>query len=253
MPRLTTRATALTFAGLGLMGALAACAPASTGGGGDRRWRHRQHGRQLRRRHLHRRRQLPGAERHRVDHRRADPRRRQDHRHHRHPARERPDREGPPGRVRRRHRRAGRRQGHRHPERHEGLRLLAHQRRLQDRHHGDQGRGPGVLIDAAVALPSAWDFEAIGAPWRIETPDAVDASQRAAVLERIERFDRDWSRFREDSLVSRIAREPGRHRLPADAGPCSTGTASCTRAPAAGCPRSSDARWNRSATTPPTG
>jgi uncharacterized protein with FMN-binding domain len=33
MPRLTTRATALTFAGLGLMGALAACAPASTGGG----------------------------------------------------------------------------------------------------------------------------------------------------------------------------------------------------------------------------
>jgi uncharacterized protein with FMN-binding domain len=37
MPRLTTRATALTFAGLGLMGALAACAPASTGGdtGGD--------------------------------------------------------------------------------------------------------------------------------------------------------------------------------------------------------------------------
>lgn len=42
---------------------------------------------------------------------------------------------------------------------------------------------------------------------------------RAAVLDRIERFDRDWSRFREDSLVSRIAREPGRHRLPADAGP----------------------------------
>ena len=32
MPRLTTRATALTFAGLGLMGALAACAPASPGG-----------------------------------------------------------------------------------------------------------------------------------------------------------------------------------------------------------------------------
>lgn len=39
------------------------------------------------------------------------------------------------------------------------------------------------------------------------------------MLERIERFDRDWSRFRDDSLVSRIAREPGRHRLPADAGP----------------------------------
>jgi thiamine biosynthesis lipoprotein len=47
----------------------------------------------------------------------------------------------------------------------------------------------------------------------------VGETQRAAVAERIERFDRDWSRFREDSLVSRIAREPGRHRLRGDAGP----------------------------------
>ena len=40
---------------------------------------------------------------------------------------------------------------------------------------------------------------------------------RRSVSERIERFDRDWSRFRGDSLVARIAREPGRHRLPGDA------------------------------------
>ncbi|MEO5920079.1 MAG: FMN-binding protein [Pseudolysinimonas sp.] len=33
MPRTTTRAAALTFTALGLMGALAACAPATTGGG----------------------------------------------------------------------------------------------------------------------------------------------------------------------------------------------------------------------------
>lgn len=39
------------------------------------------------------------------------------------------------------------------------------------------------------------------------------------MLERVERFDRDWSRFRPDSIVTRISREPGRHRLPADAGP----------------------------------
>ena len=62
-------------------------------------------------------------------------------------------------------------------------------------------------------------FEAIGAPWRIDTPDELSDSQRDAVAERIEAFDRDWSRFRDDSLVSRISREPGRHRLPADAGP----------------------------------
>ena len=39
------------------------------------------------------------------------------------------------------------------------------------------------------------------------------------MLERVESFDRDWSRFRDDSLVTRISREPGHHRLPADAGP----------------------------------
>lgn len=32
-------------------------------------------------------------------------------------------------------------------------------------------------------------------------------------------FDRDWSRFRDDSVVTRISRSPGRHALPADAGP----------------------------------
>ena len=35
MPRQTTRAAALTFAGLGLMGALAACAPGTASGGTD--------------------------------------------------------------------------------------------------------------------------------------------------------------------------------------------------------------------------
>lgn len=44
-------------------------------------------------------------------------------------------------------------------------------------------------------------------------PDAV----REAVAERVERFDSDWSRYRDDSLVARIARAPGRYRLPDDA------------------------------------
>lgn len=35
----------------------------------------------------------------------------------------------------------------------------------------------------------------------------------------VERYDRTWSRFRDDSLVSRIAREPGSWALPAEAGP----------------------------------
>lgn len=66
---------------------------------------------------------------------------------------------------------------------------------------------------------SLWEFDAIGAPWRIDTPDELSESQRFAVADRIEAFDRDWSRFRADSVVSRISRAPGHHRLPADAGP----------------------------------
>ena len=73
-----------------------------------------------------------------------------------------------------------------------------------------------MLIDP---LPEAWTFDAIGTGWRIDTPAIVPGAVRRQVAERIERFDRDWSRFREDSLVTRIACEPGRYRLPDDAGP----------------------------------
>ena len=73
-----------------------------------------------------------------------------------------------------------------------------------------------MLVDP---LPVAWSFDAIGTVWRIDTAEPLTAAQQQAVTERIERFDRDWSRFRRDSLVSRIAREPGHHRLPDDAGP----------------------------------
>ena len=66
-------------------------------------------------------------------------------------------------------------------------------------------------------LPEAWTFEAIGTGWRIDTADPIPDAVRAAITERIERFDRDWSRFRDDSLVSRIAREPGSYRMPDDA------------------------------------
>lgn len=81
----------------------------------------------------------------------------------------------------------------------------------------------------AEAAPAPTQFEAIGAPWRIgvggpDTPvsslgDPLVEADLVVVLERIEQFDRDWSRFRDDSLVSRISREPGSWRLPADAAP----------------------------------
>lgn len=81
----------------------------------------------------------------------------------------------------------------------------------------------------AEAASAPTGFDAIGAPWRIGVGDAqtpvgslgapLAEDDRAAVLARIEQFDRDWSRFRDDSLVARIAREPGTWTLPADAGP----------------------------------
>jgi thiamine biosynthesis lipoprotein len=66
---------------------------------------------------------------------------------------------------------------------------------------------------------SASRFEAIGVPWQIDVDGELSEHDLTAVHARIERFDRDWSRFREDSLVSRIARDAGTWQLPADAPP----------------------------------
>lgn len=71
----------------------------------------------------------------------------------------------------------------------------------------------------ADPLPHAWHFDAIGTPWRIDTETRIPDEVRVSIARRIARFDGDWSRYRDDSLVARIARTPGRHRLPDDAGP----------------------------------
>ncbi|MCS5495727.1 FAD:protein FMN transferase [Cnuibacter physcomitrellae] len=73
--------------------------------------------------------------------------------------------------------------------------------------------------DLAVDARHTLDFDAIGTRWQIETGSPLDDATRAAVAERIELFDRAYSRFRPDSLVSRLAREGGRVEFPADAGP----------------------------------
>lgn len=62
-------------------------------------------------------------------------------------------------------------------------------------------------------------FEAIGAPWRITTPSELSASIVESIHARIEEFDAVYSRFRADSLVTRIASEPGTWQFPPDAGP----------------------------------
>jgi len=62
-------------------------------------------------------------------------------------------------------------------------------------------------------------FDAIGTGWQLDTVVPIDVDLQAAIAARIESFDATWSRFRDDSLVSRIASEPGAWEFPDDAPP----------------------------------
>lgn len=64
----------------------------------------------------------------------------------------------------------------------------------------------------------AWTFEAIGTLWQIDTAAPLPAEVRADVSAEIERFDRVWSRFRADSVITQISRSAGSWTLPAEAG-----------------------------------
>lgn len=63
-------------------------------------------------------------------------------------------------------------------------------------------------------MTTSWTFEAIGTAWQIDTCEPLAPDVRASVLDRIERFDKAWSRFRDDSLVAEIARGAGRWEMP---------------------------------------
>lgn len=64
---------------------------------------------------------------------------------------------------------------------------------------------------------AAWEFEAIGTAWQIDTREPLADDLRAEALARIDEFDRVWSRFRTDSVVSAIAGGVGEWELPDEA------------------------------------
>jgi thiamine biosynthesis lipoprotein len=73
------------------------------------------------------------------------------------------------------------------------------------------------------ALPQPaheWSFEAIGTYWWIGVYELCDAKRVAwlqnLVWDRIEAFDKTYSRFRPDSLVTSIAGQAGKYEFPAD-------------------------------------
>ncbi|MDR3557970.1 MAG: FAD:protein FMN transferase [Candidatus Pacebacteria bacterium] len=66
-----------------------------------------------------------------------------------------------------------------------------------------------------------YDFDAIGTKWHIDIYDKLDESAgekiRSNIMKRIDLFDQTYSRFRQDSLVTKMSREKGTFTLPPDA------------------------------------
>ena len=60
-------------------------------------------------------------------------------------------------------------------------------------------------------------FEAIGTEWDIETERPITAEVAQAIDTRIALFDKTYSRFRDDSLITAIAKKAGEYTFPADA------------------------------------
>ena len=77
--------------------------------------------------------------------------------------------------------------------------------------------------------PLIWEFEAIGTQWKITVFNEVMGNQtyneekfakiKIKVANRIEEFDKNYSRFRADSLVTHMSQIAGEFELPADAEP----------------------------------
>ena len=67
-----------------------------------------------------------------------------------------------------------------------------------------------------VSTPHRLYFEAIGTQWEIETTAPLAVSVRQRIADYIELFDKTYSRFRPDSLVTQIAQAPagGRFEFP---------------------------------------
>jgi FAD:protein FMN transferase len=69
---------------------------------------------------------------------------------------------------------------------------------------------------------STWTFEAIGTQWQIDLPELAEEARadiKKQITKRIEEFDKNYSRFRDDSLVHEMSVKAGKYTLPEDARP----------------------------------
>ena len=63
----------------------------------------------------------------------------------------------------------------------------------------------------------SWQFEALGTQWQVETSLPLATDVKAQIIARIETFDKTYSRFRDDSLVGKLAAGAGTYEFPEDA------------------------------------
>lgn len=68
-----------------------------------------------------------------------------------------------------------------------------------------------------VDQAATWRLEALGTAWQVDTREPLDDATRTAVHALVDRFDRTWSRFRDDSLVADVARAAGTWTFPDEA------------------------------------
>lgn len=67
--------------------------------------------------------------------------------------------------------------------------------------------------------PSRWAFEKLGTQWMVETDRPLSDTMKQLIMERLERFDQAYSRFRDDSLVAKMRVGGGTYHFPDDFAP----------------------------------
>lgn len=59
-------------------------------------------------------------------------------------------------------------------------------------------------------------FEALGTVWRIDSSQRIDDDLASQIRDGLERYDKTYSRFRDDSIVAEMAKHAGTFTFPAD-------------------------------------
>lgn len=60
----------------------------------------------------------------------------------------------------------------------------------------------------------SWRFDAFGTAWSIETRQLLSKYLRQEITALLNRYDKTYSRFRDDSLVATVAKKPGSYTFP---------------------------------------